>query len=111
MNKKVLSIILFCALVISLVSCGDSCLPDKKVGDVVMIKQQTMGATDRKTYNKMMEAAKKGDNRTTAVMLLAGQLRIAYPGSRGTLVEKDGSRVLVKLPDGKEWWFVADFLE
>lgn len=109
----------FCAFAITcacmLLTCcvgGEKCLPDKEIGDVVIITAQTFGATDRATYNKMMDAAKKGDNSATVDMLLAGQLRMVQEHQRGTLKDKDGTRAQVLLPDdNREWWINADFLK
>lgn len=106
----ILSLICVCCI-LSCCTGGEKCLPNKNIGDVVIVTQKTLAAKDRQTYNKMMDAAKSNNNSATTDMLLAGQLRTVTAQTRGTLKEKDGTRALVLLPDGnKEWWINANFL-
>ena len=111
MKKFFTLLTLICACLV--ISCGgEKCLPNKNIGDVVVVTQKTLAAKDRRTYNKMMEAAKDGNNSATTDMLLAGQLRVVMAQTRGTIKEKDGTRALILLPDDKvEWWINENFLE
>lgn len=106
-------ILALCVFAVSLFGCvGEKCLPNKGIGDVVIVTKDTYGANSRHTFNKMIEAAQANDTPATIDMILAGQLRCVDNGMRGSLVDKDGTRALVHLPDDNgDWWIASDFLK